>query len=99
MLAVCDSADAPMKLTVTGGESGDVMDMENHKHNYKAVWDKATHCLSKIVDEDKAESIEDVEAYLAHVFEHGDCEQAAKAVIATAKAVWAHCEMHEHEAA
>jgi hypothetical protein len=97
MLAVCDSADAPMKLTVTGGESGDVMDMESHKHNYKSKWDKATRCLAKIVDEPKAETIEDVEAQLLHVFRHGTDSQFIKAVVAMAIAVWGDCEMHEHE--
>ena len=95
MRSECDTADT-LKMLTTGGE-GSVMDNEHHQHNYKSKWDKATRCLSKIVDEPQAETIEDVEAQLAHVFEYGDSRQAAKAVIATAKAVWAHCEMHEHE--
>lgn len=95
MLAVCDSADAPMKLLVTGGESGEIMEL--HKHSYKSKWDKATRCLAKIVNEPQAETIEDVEAQLLHVFRHGTDSQFIKSVVAMAIAVWGNCEMHEHE--
>lgn len=73
------------------------MDNEHHQHNYKSKWDKATRCLSKIVDEPQAETIEDVEAQLLHVFRHGTDSQFIKATVAMAIAVWGNCEMHEHE--
>ena len=95
MRSECDTADT-LKMLTTGGE-GSVMDNEHHQHNYKSKWDKATRCLSKIVDEPQAETIEDVEAQLLHVFRHGTDSQFIKATVAMAIAVWAHCEMHEHE--
>lgn len=95
LLAVCDSADASTKLLTTGGESGDVMEL--HKHNYKSRWDKGLTCLSKIVDEPKANTIEEMEEQLLHVVKHGNSTQFVKAMVAMAMAIWGYCEMHEHE--
>lgn len=95
LLAVCDSADAPTKLLVTGGESGEIMEL--HKHNYKSRWDKAVRCLAKMVGKEEAETIDEVIAQLAYVLKHGSCLEAAKAIVMAVFAGWAHCEMHEHE--
>lgn len=70
--------------------------MEHHKY-YKSKWDEGVRGLAHVAQEPEANDLEGIHAQLAHVFKHGTCEQSAKAVICAAKAVWAHCELHEDE--
>ena len=95
MRSECDVVSIPKMFVTDNG--GSVMEHEHHQH-YKAKWEESTMALAHLTQEPVAETLDGVCEQLAHVLKRGTYRQAARAIVYAAKAVWAHCELHENEA-